>query len=210
MARLVVSTRDHIEKTLSEAYRKEIDQEENIWRSLPFFAATLALQLATVFQMIERLPKGKAAWWLACSCLAASTLSTIIALSYLAASIFPADFTYIAPEPELLSYAVGLDVDEIAALAADTGSAFNATDTLKAELARQYADATNSNRRVNQRRALRRSIAGLATLVSLFATIALVVVVVLTYVPKDAGRSKIHGSQNAPYFDCGNGECWRI
>ncbi|HEY8288257.1 MAG TPA: hypothetical protein VIG49_03240, partial [Acetobacteraceae bacterium] len=42
----VASTLDHIEKTLADAYRKEIDQEENVWRSLPFFAATLALQLA--------------------------------------------------------------------------------------------------------------------------------------------------------------------
>nr|WP_294552513.1 hypothetical protein [uncultured Rhodopila sp.] len=46
----------HIEKTLAEAYRKEIDQEENVWRSLPFFAATLALQLAAIFQVIARLP----------------------------------------------------------------------------------------------------------------------------------------------------------
>ena len=46
----------HIEKTLAESYRKEIDQEENVWRSLPFFAATLALQLAALFQMIDRLP----------------------------------------------------------------------------------------------------------------------------------------------------------
>jgi hypothetical protein len=46
----------HIEKTLADAYRKEIDQEENVWRSLPFFAATLALQLAAIFQVITRLP----------------------------------------------------------------------------------------------------------------------------------------------------------
>jgi len=39
---------DHLEKTFADAYRKEIDQEENIWRSLPFFAATLALQLAVI------------------------------------------------------------------------------------------------------------------------------------------------------------------
>jgi hypothetical protein len=32
----------YIEKTLAASYREEIDREENIWRSLPFFAATLA------------------------------------------------------------------------------------------------------------------------------------------------------------------------
>ncbi len=42
---------DHLEKTFADAYRKEIDQEENVWRSLPFFAATLALQLAGLAQV---------------------------------------------------------------------------------------------------------------------------------------------------------------
>jgi hypothetical protein len=46
----------HIERTLAEAYRKEIDQEENVWRSLPFFAATLALELAALFQLSTRFP----------------------------------------------------------------------------------------------------------------------------------------------------------
>lgn len=41
---------DHIGKTLADQYRKEIDQEENVWRSLPFFAATLALQVAALAQ----------------------------------------------------------------------------------------------------------------------------------------------------------------
>jgi hypothetical protein len=51
----MASTLDHIEKTLADAYRKEIDQEENVWRSLPFFAATLALQLAAMFQSLTRI-----------------------------------------------------------------------------------------------------------------------------------------------------------
>lgn len=39
---------DYLEKTFSDAYRKEVEQEENVWRTLPFFAATLALQLAAL------------------------------------------------------------------------------------------------------------------------------------------------------------------
>jgi uncharacterized membrane protein YjjP (DUF1212 family) len=46
----------HIEKTLADSYRKEIDQEENVWRSLPFFAATIALELTALFQLLNRLP----------------------------------------------------------------------------------------------------------------------------------------------------------
>jgi hypothetical protein len=48
---------NYIERTLADSYRKEIDQEENVWRSLPFFAATLALQVATLFQVIDKLPE---------------------------------------------------------------------------------------------------------------------------------------------------------
>jgi hypothetical protein len=39
---------DHVEETFSDSYRKEIDQEENVWRSLPFFAASLSLQIVTI------------------------------------------------------------------------------------------------------------------------------------------------------------------
>jgi len=45
-----------IEKTLADAYRRELEREENIWRSLPCFAATLALHLAALFQIVEKLP----------------------------------------------------------------------------------------------------------------------------------------------------------
>ena len=56
---------DYLETLFGEAYRKEIDQEENVWRSLPFFAATLALQLAG-FAQIRDWVGGAAGWtfWL--------------------------------------------------------------------------------------------------------------------------------------------------
>ena len=44
----------YIEKTLADSYRKEIDQEENVWRSLPFSAATLPLQLRASIQIIDK------------------------------------------------------------------------------------------------------------------------------------------------------------
>ena len=205
----MASTRTHIEKTLADFYRKEIEQEENIWRSLPFFAATLAFQLATIFQTIEHLPRASALWWpVACALLGLPTGATITALGFLAASIYPAEFTYIAPDPDLLDYAEGLDVDETAAHAAgNTG--FDADEVLTWELARQYADATGANRRVNQRRARLRSIAGLATLASVFSTITLAALVVLTYIPKDAERPDHHVASQTGLPGCA-GECWRL
>jgi hypothetical protein len=173
---------DHIEKTLADAYRKEIDQEENVWRSLPFFAATLALQLAALFQIIERLPTHASdAWWVAVACAAIAGFATVVAVGFLALSILPAKFRYIAPEPELLEYAEGLGQDERTAA---PDAPVDALATLKTTLARQYAVATHNNRRINQRRGLWRSIAGLAMLASVLATLALVITVAVTYVPK--------------------------
>lgn len=179
------STLDHIEKTLGDAYRKEIDQEENVWRSLPFFAATLALQLAAMFQIVDRLPStGTGAWLDAVGCIGIAALATLIALGFLSASIFMARFRYVAPEPELLDYAEGLDSDERQMVADGREDPVDAVATLKRTLARQYAVATHHNRQINQRRALWRSIAGLATLVSVLATLFLVADVTLRYAPK--------------------------
>jgi len=181
----VTSTLDHIEKTLADAYRKEIDQEENVWRSLPFFAAALALQLAALFQIIDRLPpKWSGGWWDTVVWSSIAALATLTAVGFLMASIFMARFRYIAPEPELLDYAEGLDLDELqAATPSPPGGRFSAVAKLKATLARQYAVATHHNRQINQRRALWRSVAGLATLVSVLAMLCLVTTVAWYYVP---------------------------
>ena len=77
----MASSRGHIERTLADAYREEIDHEENVWRALPFFAATLACQLVAVVQRVDRLPEPGTDWWLAAkACLVCATLSTLTGL----------------------------------------------------------------------------------------------------------------------------------
>ena len=108
----MASTIDHVEKTLADSYRKEIDQEENVWRSLPFFAATIAFQFTTLAQVVLRLPAhGSGAWWDAILAIALQSVCVAVALGFLAASIVPARFTYVSEEPALLDYARGLDQD---------------------------------------------------------------------------------------------------
>lgn len=173
---------DHTERTLAEAYRKELDQEENVWRSLPFFAATLALQLAALFQIIERFPPpGTPAWNFAAGSASLSGASSLVALLFLAASIFPARFIYIAPEPELLDFASRLEHGPPGGAGT---SPVDAVGALKTTLSRQYAVATNHNRQINQRRARWRSIAGLGTLMSVIAILALVSTIAVTYLQR--------------------------
>jgi hypothetical protein len=180
----VAATLDHIEKTLVDSYRKEIDQEENVWRSLPFFAATISFQVVALSQALWRLPPkgGSGAWWDAIVALVLGSLLIVFAIAFLAASIAPATFSYISDEPALLSYARGLDQDEQDALA-QGAPPVDALGVLKNTLADQYSVATHHNRQINQRRAFRRLVAGLAILGSTFFNIFLIVRLMLYYIP---------------------------
>ncbi len=162
---------NHIEKTRADAYRKEIDQEENIWRSLPFFAATLALQLAVVVQTTQRFAALQGVWmWTGRALLVAAGVHSLLALVFLARSIALARFRYVAPEPDLLAYAKALVEDE----RNDAGVATAHTvETLKLALVDQYAIATQHNRRINNHRQWCRSVADLLTLASVLGTLLL-------------------------------------
>jgi ferric-dicitrate binding protein FerR (iron transport regulator) len=164
----------HIERTLADAYRKEIEQEENVWRSLPFFAAPLALELAALFQVIDKVPEpGTWSGWVSVALLAAAGVLMIVSLGFLAASIYPARFDYVAREPALLNYAKELIRDEQTPENQSQEDPFSAVATLKSELARQYALAADHNRQINKRRERWRSIAGLAALGSVLTTVFL-------------------------------------
>lgn len=165
----------HIEKALADAYRREIDQEENVWRSLPFFTATLALQLTAVFQVVDRLPPLQT-WTglLSLLLLIVSGLFSLVALVLLAASVYPAEFTYIATEVSLLDYTERLIRDEQDLGSQALEAPLSAVAILKSDLARQYAEATIHNREINKVRERRRSIAGLMTICSVLTTLLLV------------------------------------
>jgi len=175
----------HIEKTLAESYRKEIDQEENIWRSLPFFAATLALQLAALFQVIDRIPSGSSLLAILSMAAAYGAFAfSLVALGFLASSIFPAKFRYVAKDEALLVYALGLIEDERHPGNLAQPVPLVALHLLKENLAAQYALATDNNRQINKRRERRRGIAGLLTIFSVIMTLLLVVMALTTHVTR--------------------------
>jgi hypothetical protein len=180
----MASSLDHIEKTLAEAYRSEIDQKENIWRSLPFFAATLALELGAIYQSLGHLPPiGTGLWRASIAFIVIAALATSVALGFLAASILVAKFSYIASGRDLLEYATDLDDDERRAIEKGTEDPPDALVVLKGTLARQYAVTTHQNQRVNQRRTFCRSIAALAILVGVLSIVALAAVAIAAYIP---------------------------
>jgi hypothetical protein len=175
----------HIEKTLAEAYRKEIDQEENVWRSLPFFAATLALQLAAIFQVITRLPAiGTLAGRASAVTMGLTGVLMAVALVLLATSIAPRKTRYIAGEKGMLLFAESLMQAEQDESSTGSGITPDAVSSLKRDLSEQYAVATEYNRRIRRRRDTLRAYAGLCVLASVMTTLFLVTAASAHYFPR--------------------------
>lgn len=189
---------DHLEKTFAEAYRKEIDQEENVWRSLPFFAATLALQLAAIGQVREWLRDlDGALFLLAASLLGLAALATFAAVLFLALSVWPAEFQYVAREPAFRDYAQRVR-SGVAESEGEEAAGDRALATVKAALAEQYAVAADNNRRINQRRARWRTRAGLAILASVLCVLVLVALGVVSNMHGDARHHQAGGRAASP------------
>jgi hypothetical protein len=178
----------HIEKSLADSYRKEIDQEENIWRSLPFFATTIALQIAALGQFISWLPPlGTVYSLISIFLLSATGLLMLTALVLLAVCIKPAKFQYIAREPLLFHYAEDLMAAERAAVAAGSANPPNALEGLQKQMSLQYAVGADHNRQITKRREFFRTWAGLAIISSMTATLFLVATVLIFHYISDNG-----------------------
>jgi hypothetical protein len=191
----------YIEKFLADSYRKEIDQEENVWRSLPFFAATLALQLAALFQVIDKLPDpGMWIGAVALAVLSMAAMQTLLSLCFLAASIYPQRFQYAARQTALLDYARDLIRHEADTAATDPSTPFSALITLKTDIATQFAQATDHNQRLNKRREQWRSVAGLCALGSVLMTIFLVVATSTHYLTVRTEKQQHHA--DTPSAEC--------
>ena len=161
---------DHLERTFAESYRKEIDQEDNVWRTLPFFAAILAVQIGGLTQLREPILQvtGRLSWVVG-SLGFIIGIATFVAVLFLARSIAPAESIYVAGEPSILEYVTELErAERDGELMGD-----DALTTFKRFLVRQYTATTDNNRAINRHRAEMRTIAGIATLVSVLATFIL-------------------------------------
>lgn len=187
---------EQLERILADSYRREIEAEENVWRSLPFFAATLALQFTGLAQARDWLlaMQGTAAL-VAIGLLVLAGGSTALGLLFLAQSIAPAEFRYLSREAELLRHAGALREQERAAGRADPEASAAALASFRATLVAQYAMAVDHNRAINRRRATRRTRAALAILCSVLLVTALVALTLGTNMSHATGAGPIHDSQ---------------
>lgn len=162
----------HLESLLADLYRREIDTEENIWRSLPFFSATLALEVTALAQTAPEIPAlGAGLAWLPAVIGVVVVVLVGAVLLCLHRSIGGADFAYIAGELDLVAYVAGLERH-----ARGLGQGADPPEALlRRSLVEQYAAAVVHNRAINQRRVQARTRAGNLLLLSIVATLALIV-----------------------------------
>ncbi len=194
------SAEEPIADYLAGTYRQEIDQEEIIWRSLPFFAAVLALELNALFIAVRSFAPSGAWRSTEMALLAIDALAMLVTLGLVTATIFPVRFEYMPKATELREYALALD--KYASDPDPESTRIDPAAVLQSKLADYQAQAIDHNRRVNQRRLRWRSFAGLFAMISIFLTISLAFIEVTSdlNVQSDPARKGItaHATQPAP------------
>lgn len=160
---------EHLEKLLNALYLKEIDQEENVWRSLPFFSATLAVEVVILNQALPAAATMRGPWWwafLAAGMASAALIVSVIVFLY--RSIRKRSFSYIAGGTDLITYVRAL---EQASEGLEAGVRLPSIhEQLRQTLIEQLAVAFDANRAINQARARERSRAGILLLLSIVTT----------------------------------------
>ncbi|NUB11282.1 hypothetical protein GAY28_00355 [Azospirillum brasilense] len=101
---------EYLDKLVTESFKRELDQEENVVRSLPFFATSIGALLAFVGFARGTLPAFSVAAWplLVYGLLACLLVSLVALIFFLYQSVRQRTFTYPMQERELIDYATGL------------------------------------------------------------------------------------------------------
>jgi hypothetical protein len=97
---------EYLEKVVAEGYKREIDQEENVARSLPFVAASLAVLVSILGFVRNDIPALSVEWfaigiW---ALVAVLGILILIVIYYLFHCVRRRQFRYITKETELLEY----------------------------------------------------------------------------------------------------------
>lgn len=174
----------YLQGVLWDLYKDEIGQRENVWRSLPFFAATLALELAAFVRLFAHLPPpGEIVRDIYLALLVIGALLTAGVLWFIHQAIRRRDFKAVSKAKELVGYVNDL-VEEERRSPGNSSSASIASDYIRSELSGQIADAVDINQDLNVRREVSRAWAGRLVVLSLADVLVLAVLSFIYYIPR--------------------------
>lgn len=103
-------TEEYLAALFNDSYKRELDADEAIWRSLPLFAAMLGLAVAilpSVYRSAQAV-QGSSARILLAILLAMSMLSFLVGARWFWAVIRPRDYRYPPADAEIHNYAESL------------------------------------------------------------------------------------------------------
>ena len=145
---------DYLEKLFFENYKKEIDQEENIWRTVPVFVAAIALELTALIQLRADIARLSGAYLAVCAAAAGIFLISLGVMAFfLIQAVRPRKFSYLAPETDLLAFAKEIEQDFLADGFSPAAVSFGVKREMQDRLLEQMAVATTNKRRVIRQQA---------------------------------------------------------
>jgi hypothetical protein len=191
---------EYLEKLAAEGYRQQLADEENVPRSLPFFAASLAVLVAILGAIREWIPAPEwagypgAIWGL----LGAIALTLLTLIGFLGVAVRGRKFRYIMNEAKIAAYADQLlGYYEQNPNLTEAERKIAALEDLRLMLTRQYGEAAMYNRALNSRRAGARATAFEALIIALLLAFMLIAIIFWHGRPGDAtGDRNVGNVQN--------------
>jgi hypothetical protein len=170
---------EYLENLLAESYKRELDQEENVIRSLPFAAAALAV-ISTIMVVVRSYVPADAiglypmvVWAL----LIAFGISVGLALCFLFLAVAPTRLQYLSPSNELYSYVNDLR-DYYTSLGTPLGKIEQQViEDTRTFMIEQYTIGATHNQRVNVERSRVRTRAFATLIIALALAFATVVII---------------------------------
>jgi hypothetical protein len=141
---------EYLEEVLKDCFERELDVDENVARTLPFFAAAFAFAGPMFTYIIAELPpSGGVLGVVLRIMLAAAAVSACIVLGNLFRAVRRRDYKIPPSEPELVQYAKQLkEAYQLTGLTPKFVQ-LRTKEKLRELMVRHYADDTAHNRRVN-------------------------------------------------------------
>ena len=188
MRLVTVDAHEYLEEILAEQYNKEIEQEENVVRSLSFAGAALAVISTVIVVVKSYIPAGLngpypiVVWVL----LVLFSIAIAAALCFLWLAMASQRLQYLSPADEFVSYVTGLRNYYVASGLSLQQIEESVLHDLRTLMIEQYTTGAIHNQKINEKRLEARARA-FQSLISALALAFATVVVILAHEALNGG-----------------------